>query len=95
MELGYLRRLGLGTAGRVSFGEWARPADQVDNVHQASRQLARLISALVDACPAAKRRHLLERTANELDDLAQELAFGEDARQLVGGIARELINSGY
>lgn len=46
MELGYLRRLDLGTAGRVSLGERGRPADRFDGEREAIERMANALDDL-------------------------------------------------
>ncbi|MEE7504160.1 hypothetical protein [Methylobacterium mesophilicum] len=67
MELGYLRRLDLRTAGRVSFGEWARPADRCDEEREA---LERATNALDEL---AREQRLSGDIRQELKAIVLEL----------------------
>lgn len=67
MELGYLRRLHLGTAGRVSFGERGRPAVRLEDDREALERIANVLDDL------SQVPHLSGHARRVLAAIAQEL----------------------
>lgn len=65
MELGYLRRLDLRTAGRVCFGERGRPADRHDEDREALEQIANVLDDLArnGSLSVEDRQTMMEATA--------------------------------